>query len=384
MVLVMKILMDNVSFPDYITQCRQSIETRRLDLSDERKSLIIDANSPFELHPRIKKRCGALLIHGLLDSPFTLADLGHALSAEDILCKAVLLPGHGTRPDDLMAVAFQDWIETVRYGINQLKKEAEKIYLVGYSTGAALSVYHAMNDPNIAGVILLAPAIRVKAPVDLVVGFHRLIKWHNRNPWIYQEEENDYTKYRSVPFNAVHQVSSLTDVLSELQQQRPLQCPIFMAMSREDETISSHSALDFFCNTHHPKSKLLLYTSFDHRYPDKRIITRETRYPDLQIKHFSHICIPFAVKNPHYGLGGDYHFAPRQDDKTFIYGAYNPIEVRFLNYLHRFGLIKHQRQTLSFNPDFKQMAENIVEFIFENSLPQQISSYANLKRKQSR
>lgn len=364
----------SLSFAEYITLSQQQIQERRPDLqmANPLAKTIITANSPFELIPNSQRasngkfKYGALLLHGLLDSPFSMRDMGQHLQANGILCHGMLLPGHGITPKDLVSIKYQNWIDAAAYGIKNLQKEAEQIYLIGYSTGATLSVYHALKNPAIAGIILLAPAIRIKAPITYLLDWHYLMKrLRNHREWLFHCEEVDYAKYLSIPYNAIIQVSSLTDELFELGRKNKLRCPIFMAVSHEDETISSHSAIDFFSSIKNKKSRLLVYTSYDHRYPDHRIITRPVDYPDLHIKHFSHVCFPFTANNHHYGQDGDYMFAARKaDSEDSVFGAYNNLEVRIFNLLYSFGLLKKRRRELTYNPDFKFMADQISEFIF--------------------
>lgn len=357
-------------FSDYITYCRSLIEETRSEVKQKRANYeqVIEANSPFEFSPSLTPsnkplRYGALLIHGLLDCPFSLRDLGAHLKTQGILSRAVLLPGHGTVPNHLLSVSYKDWIKTVEYGVASLRKKVDRVFLVGYSTGAALSVYQAMQDPSIAGIILLAPAIKIKAPVDIVVGWHKLLKsFRNNQQWIYKEDEIDYAKYLSIPFNPVHQVTSLTKEVARLPKSS-LNCPIFITMSREDETISSQTALDFFSSLPNKNSEVLLYSSTETRYLDKRIHVRTTSYPDLNIQHFSHIAIPFAPTNVHYGQYGDYAHASHVESKEYIFGAYNHIEENTCDVLHKLGLIKYRRRTLTYNPDFDFMAGKIAEFI---------------------
>ena len=180
---------------------------------------------------------------------------------------------------------------------------------------------------------------------------------------MYQEAESDYAKYQSITFNAVSQVSQLTTVIRELNAEYPLSCPIYMALSREDETISSHQAIDFFSNQHNEDSRLLLYTSVDHRYPDTRITTRQCNDPAKNIQHCSHVSIPFAPTNRHYGANGDYLYASHADEKNIIYGAYNRIEQQFFDLLYTAKIIGCRRRELTYNPDFDFMAQDISEFI---------------------
>ncbi|TAK77066.1 MAG: hypothetical protein EPO11_03190 [Gammaproteobacteria bacterium] len=354
----------NLPFAEYISRCRETIAAYRTDL------VAINANSPFELYPpqpilaSRKLKYGVLLIHGLLDCPFSLKDIGLRLQAQGILSRAILLPGHGVRPSDLLHVSYQDWIDTVRYGIDSLRQEVEHIFLIGYSTGAALSIYQALQNTPIDGIVLLSPAIRIKAPVHLVVSWHYLTKWirKNNHPWVYNKKEIDYAKYKSIAFNPVNQVSALTDVLQELRH-HPLSTPMLMILSRDDETISSHKAINFFSKVANADSELLLYSSKRPPFDDPRIKLRPSHYPEWRIQNFSHMSIPFAPDNPHYGQQGDYIYASHPADSDFIFGAYNPIEEDIYALLYQRKLVKHKRRELTYNPDFDFMAERIKKFI---------------------
>lgn len=362
----------HLPFADYITQTKAIIRQRRTDLAHTADpEIIVERNAPFEFRPdpvflnNKRYPSAALLIHGLLDCPFSLRDIGLKLQSQGVMCRSILLPGHGTKPSDMLHVRHQEWMAALRYGLESLRNEADKIYLIGYSTGAALSVYQALLDNSIAGVILIAPAIRIKAPVDIVVAFRKFLQlFNNTHPdWLYKEKERDIGKYHSITFNAVAQVAALTKVIRDLNSMRELTCPVYMAISREDETISSHQAIEFFQRQRHPDSRLLLYTSIDHRYPDKRIVTRSGKYPNLHINHCSHISLPFAPTNNYYGIEGTYENASRLDKKNVIYGAYNRLEQQFFSLLYQAKLIKNKRSELTYNPDFEFLAEDIAAFI---------------------
>ena len=355
-------------FTDYIQQCRELIQHKRADLHQAgiNAQQVIEANSPFELRKANLDhyQYGALLIHGLFDCPLSLRDIGNQLQANGILTRSILLPGHGTVPSDLLRVDYEEWVQTVRYGVESLSHEVDHVILVGYSMGAALALHHALQDSRIAKIIMIAPAIKIKAPVDIVVNWHKFLKLFSRKKeWIYQEDETDYAKYQSIAFNPVTQISRLIEHTNQLQTQHTLHCPIFMVMSREDETVSSHIAIDFFSTLRHPDSRLLLYTSSKHRYPDARIKPRLTHYPKLHIHHFSHIASLFQPNNVHYGVTGDYVHASHTHRKDFIYGAFNHLEVSIFDVLYNLGLVGNRRRELTYNPDFDHMANEINTFI---------------------
>lgn len=357
------------SFAEYIHHCRQIIQEKREDLTlfSTLTSTIIDANSPFEFLPKDSTEYGALLLHGLLDSPFSVKDIAARLSAEKIWCRALLLPGHGTTPKDLLHTSHRAWIETVRYGVATLRKKVKKIFLVGYSTGSTLAIYHALQDPEIAGLVLIAPALKINISINFLLNWRAFMnKLIRHKPWICIEEEINYVKYRSIPLNSVTQLIHIINLIkNSMRHHHQITCPIFIAMSRNDETVSSQAAINFFTHFTHPKSEFLLYCNNNHRYKDPRILTRHVKLTDSAIKDFSHIALLFSPDNPYYGKNGNYLFASHSHTKEYIYGAYNHITVQMYELLYNLGLIRKKRRELTYNPDFDYLAEKIVKFINE-------------------
>ncbi len=361
-------------FLNYIDQCRALIEQRRTDLhalSTQQTAAIVAANSPFEWPPfppsTAGRRTGVLLIQGLFDCPFSLRDLGARLQAQGVFCRSVLLPGHGTTPSDLLQVTYQDWLHTVRYGIETFQQEVDQLFLIGYSTGAALSVYHALQEhAGIAGILLLAPALKVKLSVHVFTAWQTLIKNISKNQqWLLRSGETDYVKYHSITFNAVAQIIALTEVVEKLLQTHTLSCPVWMSVSDDDEVISSRAAVQFFQSQSHPASRLLLYTTKPRREYDidSRIIQRTSSYPALHIRHFSHVAMPFAPDNMHYGQHGDYVAASHPEAKDYIYGAYNFLTREWYENLYQLNLVQKKRGELTYNPDFDWMAEQVIRFV---------------------
>ncbi len=358
-------------FDSYIATCQQIIQQNRVDLTNNKESeRIISANSPFELQPEATTKSGALLIHGLFDCPFIMRDIGTQLQSEGLLVRSILLPGHGTVPGGLLHVTYQDWIQAVHYGIHSLSKEVDKIFLVGFSTGASLALYHALQNtfPNIAGLILLAPAIQI-SPLGCMANLpSKLSRFSDRFNWLHQVTEDDYTRYQSVTFNSAYQVYLLTQEIKKLSDNHFLRHPIFVSISADDKTVSSKATLQHFRQHTLKESRLLVYTNQPDSFHDTRIIKRPAAYPELNIQNISHVAIPNAPSNPHYGKQGDYEFASHVDDNLQtgsknIYGTLNNTVYDLMNMLYRAGLTNHQYLRLTFNPDFDFLAQSIRQFI---------------------
>ena len=351
-------------FDSYITDCVEQIKGRRSGQPSQALNAAIAANSPFEMRPPqpAQKKIGVLLIHGLLDCPFSLRDIGFHLQQAGILSRAVLLPGHGTQPSDLLTVSYQDWLDTVQYGIESLRQEVDTVFLIGFSTGGTLSIYHALNGANIQGVVLLAPALRIQAPVSTIVKWPLLANFFSReDKWLCKEQETDYAKYESVPLNPVIQLGKLIEKIKRKKDM--LTCPTMMVMSQDDETVSAREAIKFFTAHTNGDSRCLLYTSRKNEQLDKRFEMRNAFYPELNIKQLSHIALPFAPDNPHYGQQGDHPEHSSPNVTRTVYGAYNRAELKVYDKLHKLRLLRNRRLALSYNPDFDYMAKSIIEFI---------------------
>ena len=82
---------------------------------------------------------GALLIHGLSDSPYSLRALGERLHAEGYTVVGLRVPGHGTCPAALAKVTKDDWTAAVRVAAAGLGRRIPKdapLIVVGYQTEA--------------------------------------------------------------------------------------------------------------------------------------------------------------------------------------------------------------------------------------------------------
>ncbi len=360
----------DLNFSDYITKSREIIAKFRVDLLNN-PELIIEANTPFEFRPSQPAKSGALLIHGLLDTPFLMRDLGKQLLSQGLLVRSIMLPGHCTVPGALLNIKFEDWVQCVKYAIASFKKEVEQIFLVGFSTGASLSIYHALTNPSdIAGIIMLAPALKIRNPLSFATNCHRSMSWAwPRAAWLYKTKEKDYTKYSSLPFNAIYQVHRLTKAINKIDHKKEPNSPLFIALSYEDLIVSSPVTIQYFLGYKNSENKMLLYAKDSHQFNDPRILERSSIYPDSRIYSFSHICLPFAPDNPHYGKDGDYPLASHVENKSnYVFGALNKPQLYLNKFLYRYKLTKVRRNRLTFNPDFNFMMSEIEKFIRENMI----------------
>jgi esterase/lipase len=363
---------DNLDLPfvNYITQCKTLIENTRLDLNDnELAERILFANTPFELIPaepasKTKSRYGVLLIHGLYDSPFIMRDLGETLQKQGFLVRSILLPGHGTVPGALLNVRYQDWVQAVHYGVTSLALAVDKIFLVGFSTGGSLALFHLLNGSyqNIAGAITLAPALAI-SPLAPLTGLANKcgVSWMHKAP------EIDYARYCSFTYNSAYQIYLLGQAVQKLLHTRPLTTPQLIAISQHDKTVRSNATLEFFKRYASLTSQLIIYQNSTADQADHRIILRPATYKALNIIDISHVALPIAPDNMHYGMEGDFPLASHalenmRNGGKILYGTYNTLQNNLLNEFNKTGLVKQQRARLTFNPDFAFLQQTVIEF----------------------
>ncbi|MGD8556325.1 MAG: alpha/beta hydrolase [Chromatiales bacterium] len=166
-----------------------------------------------------------LLLHGMSDSPYSLRKLGEEINAAGFHVVGLRLPGNGTAPSGLLEVKWEDMAAATRLAIRHLaeKHPGQPLYIVGYSTGAALAVQYALlaqedeSLPKVERIVLLSPAIGVSPVAAFAVWQARLghllgldkLSWNDLLP------EYDPFKYGSFAVNAGDVVYRLTNQIQE-------------------------------------------------------------------------------------------------------------------------------------------------------------------------
>ncbi len=170
-------------------------------------------------------RGSILLLHGLTDSPYVMRALGERLNRRGYHVVGLRLPGHGTAPSGLLDAGWQDFASAVRMAARDLTQHAapgKPLYMIGFSTGAALAVEYALsrekgeNLPAVSRLVLLSPAIGVSPAAALAVWQKRAGRLLGipKLDWTDIVPEYDPYKYNSFPVNAAEQIHELTGAIS--------------------------------------------------------------------------------------------------------------------------------------------------------------------------
>jgi alpha-beta hydrolase superfamily lysophospholipase len=164
---------------------------------------------------------GALLVHGLSDSPYSLRALAERLHAEGYTVVGLRVPGHGTCPRALAEATWEDWTAAVRIavaGVRRMIPDGAPLVVAGYSNGGALAIHYAAsaiedgNLPAVNAVVLFSPMIGI-SPLARVSRLYRVVarlSGNEKAQWSDVNAEVDPFKYGSWPMNANEQAWALT------------------------------------------------------------------------------------------------------------------------------------------------------------------------------
>lgn len=104
----------------------------------------------------------ALLIHGFMGSVAETRPMGQYLAARGFTVRCPLLPGHGTTPEALTRIQWQEWAAVVEAALRELQGRCRDVFVGGLSLGSLLTLELAVRQPTISGLIAMAPAIKVQ------------------------------------------------------------------------------------------------------------------------------------------------------------------------------------------------------------------------------
>jgi alpha-beta hydrolase superfamily lysophospholipase len=209
-------------------------------------------------------KAGALLLHGMSDSPYSLRALGQRLHSEGVAVIGLRIPGHGTAPSGLVGVKWEDFAAAVKLAVRYLHKQIgdKPLYVIGYSNGGALATHYSLltlkysDLPRVKGIVLISPAIGVSPTAVLAVWQARLGKLLGlkKLAWLNILPEYDPFKYGSFAVNAGDQVYRLTEeIRTHLNNLAPTGKlrqfpPVLAFQSAVDATVSTSALVEGLFN----------------------------------------------------------------------------------------------------------------------------------------
>lgn len=179
---------------------------------------------------------GVLLIHGFTATTAEVRLMAERLHQASFTTAGPLLPGHGTHPDDLNRVRWEMWLEKTKQFYERLTRNCSRVFLIAESMGALLAIELAAQHPEVEGLMLFAPAIKIDGLwlARLLAPFKAYLKKAGEDdglPW------KGYIVY---PLKAVVEMLKLQ---KHARKQLPkIKQPVLVFTGEHDQTISENSA----------------------------------------------------------------------------------------------------------------------------------------------
>jgi carboxylesterase len=193
--------------------------------------------SPFLLKGGQK---AVLLLHGFTATPNEVRRLAGNLNRAGFTTVGPLLAGHGSTPADLNRTRWQDWYNPVETTCRELLKEYPKVIVGGESAGGLLALLLAARNPQVAGVMVYAPALRI--PMTSM----QFVQLHLFSPFLAGLPKNDldgnttWQGYKINPLKAVIQLRALQTMVSK--ELKNVNQPLLVVQGKQDTTIDQRSA----------------------------------------------------------------------------------------------------------------------------------------------
>jgi len=187
-------------------------------------------------------KIGILLFHGWTSPPDELLPLAKYLNSLGYTVSAPLLSGHGTKPEDLKGVTWQDWLEDSQNALRELKKQTSQIFVGGISMGGNLAILLA-EDESVAGILSLGTPIRFHLHRFAKAGlfFTGMVKTYRKKyfpPWV-KKKRGARPAYPYYPVASAKETMRLAEATKKFLPE--VSKPIIIMQAKRDYMVSQKS-----------------------------------------------------------------------------------------------------------------------------------------------
>ena len=154
---------------------------------------------PFYL--RGKKDVGIVLCHGFLSAPREVRKLAEHLNSQGYHVYAPRLAGHGTSPENLATIQWEEWVNAYVRGATLLKQVCSEVIFGGFSTGGTIALIAATKVDYVKTLFAINPPTDMKG-----IGASKATVVHKWNTFM------DSIKIKSAQMEYTDSTSSNPDV----------------------------------------------------------------------------------------------------------------------------------------------------------------------------
>jgi carboxylesterase len=188
---------------------------------------------------------GVLLIHGFCGTPPEMRGLGEHLAQHGFLARGMLLPGHGTSPEDLDNYVWRDWVDAAQAELDGLRQRCARVFVAGQSMGGTVTLYLGAHNPDVAAIATTAALVNLGRRSHTMIRFGRYVRrWH------YPDRERvdlwdqaAVAQLRSYNKRSVKSHMELLRLMAQVWHDLPLlEMPALIMHGRGDQTVPPRNA----------------------------------------------------------------------------------------------------------------------------------------------
>lgn len=180
---------------------------------------------------------GVLVCHGFTGSPQSVRPWAEYLADRGLTVSLPLLPGHGTRWQDMQITTWQDWYAEVDRELRALTERCTKVFVCGLSMGGALALrLAAKHGDAVSGVAVVNPGNKVHdAAAPLLPVLRHLVRTTKGVVSDIAKPGAEEVGYARVPLHAAH---SLRRLFQQVDSELPgVTQPLLVMTSPQDHVV---------------------------------------------------------------------------------------------------------------------------------------------------
>jgi carboxylesterase len=185
---------------------------------------------------------GVLLVHGFTGSPASMTPWGRALAAEGWTVRVPLLPGHGTRWQDMNLTTWHDWYGEADRQLRELQSRCTRVFVFGLSMGGTLTLRLAEeHGAELSGIVLVNPSVHTERwDRHLLPVLQRVVPSFPGISNDIAKPGQDEVAYDKIPLKAAH---SLSDLWRTVKADLPrVNQPVLLLRSAVDHVVEASNA----------------------------------------------------------------------------------------------------------------------------------------------
>lgn len=202
-------------------------------------------------------KTGVLCIHGFTGGPFEVQPFADYLEEQtDWIVRIPTLPGHGETLTLKNKTAAQ-WLMETELMLRELKKEADRIIIVGFSMGGLIAMYLA-NRYKVDRLVLLSAAAKFFSPVQFLKAAQKALKGEATGQAVNNQFLHMYKyKWTHTPIRAAFEFLRVVATVKPYYEK--IRVPVCIVQGKQDGIVPV-SAADFIYEHIGSEEKQLIHS----------------------------------------------------------------------------------------------------------------------------